>query len=82
MLIKSPSLNDLPSLETVPRAAPPDKLRFRGVRAREVTPGAGARKRACMIAFDLKSRDLATLAGDLYKSNVLVMTHLGSVDSS
>lgn len=82
MLIKTPALNDLPGLEAAPRAAPPDELRFRGVRAREATAGAGARRRACMIRFDLKPRDLATLAGDLYKSNILIMTHLGSVASS
>lgn len=51
-------------------------------RCREVTPGVEALKKnhtnTCSIRSDLKSSDLAALAGDLYKSNVLFMTHLGS----
>lgn len=85
MIIKTRSLNHLPSSETAWRsAAPPNtcfQLCFTGVKAREVTPGVGTLRKTCIIRFDLKSWELATMAGDLYKSNVLFMTHLGSVVS-
>lgn len=83
MIIKTQSLNDIPSSETA-SAAPPHtcfQLRFTAAKPREVTRGVGALRNTCIIRFDLKSCELVTLAGDLYKSDVLFMTHLGSVVS-
>lgn len=59
LIIKTRSPNHLPGSETaLTSAAPPDtrfQLRFTDVKAREVTPGAGALRNACIIRFDLKS---------------------------
>lgn len=80
MIHKTPSLNPLPnSHSALPSAAAPDTC-SQLYRA-EVTPGVGALGKAHFIRFDLKSWELATLARDLCKSNVLFMTHLVSVVS-